>query len=134
MAIQENFYNVNPPALPHGWDLSFRIGEDPKKASITVDELKRTADVNLDPGIYENKDVPEGCKVFILFHEIGHLLYGPKENNCDRFAFYHSLRAGVSPFLCYVALRAYMPEHYNERVLELGELILENEHLKNDIE
>lgn len=69
----------------------------------------------------------------MIFHEIGHLIHGPNENACDKFAFYHALAAGVSPFLCYVAIRTYMPEHYNDRVIDMGVNLIDNKHLKNDI-
>ena len=68
----------------------------------------------------------------MIYHEMGHLLYGSKEHFCDLYAFTHSLYHGVSPFLCYAAIRAYMPEHYNYRVVEMGKNLLKYNELVND--
>lgn len=70
----------------------------------------------------------------MIFHEIGHLIFGPAEEKCDRYAFYHSLAAGVSPFLCYIAIRTYMPEHYNYRIFEMFRNLQDNIHLKNEVD
>ena len=66
----------------------------------------------------------------MFFHEIGHPIYREKEELCDEFAFWHALRAGVSPFMCFLALAAYMPDHYRYRVERLGQIILQNPQLK----
>lgn len=126
----DNFFGVNPPPLPAGWDVSTNVSRVARIAQITIDKRKRTGEILLDASIFEDPDVPEGCKIFMYFHEIGHLKFGPDETACDRFAFWHALRAGVTPFLCFVALAAYMPEHYEYRVENLGNLILENPHLR----
>lgn len=120
--------------MARGWDLDFSKAEVDRLASITIDYKGKRASVHLDRGIFDNPDVPEGCKVFMLFHEAGHLHFGPAEELCDEFAFYNALRVGVSPFLCYVAIRTYMPEHYDYRVERLGKILLSLPHLKNDIE
>ncbi|GIV28686.1 MAG: hypothetical protein KatS3mg027_2500 [Bacteroidia bacterium] len=52
----------------------------------------------------------------------------------DKYAFYQSLRNGISPFLCYVAIRAFMPPSYNYRIVEMGKNLLINNHLKNMID
>ncbi len=68
----------------------------------------------------------------MFFHEIGHIIHGPAEEKCDEFAFWHALKAGVSPFTCYVALRAYMGDHYGYRVEHLGKILMSNPNLKNN--
>lgn len=130
--VKDNFYNITPPPEPKGWKVSINYDNVSKIASVNVNTQDKTAAVKLDKSIFKDPNVPEGCKVFMIFHEIGHLIYGPHEHLCDKYAFYHALRAGVSPFLCYVALRAYMPEHYNYRIEEMFKNIIANEHLKND--
>lgn len=117
--------------MPKGWKVSVTTGREGRKASILIDHLGHSANINLDENIFNSKNVPEGCKTFMFFHEIGHLVYGPDENACDKYAFLHSLRAGVSPFLCYVAIRHFMPEHYNDRIIDMGKNLLEYEHLKD---
>lgn len=119
--------------MPQGWNISFQLGDDERVASILFDSGIKKASVKLDKKIFTDPNIPEGCKVFAMFHEMGHLIHGPAEHKCDEFAFYHALRAGVTPFMCYVALRAFMPEHYNYRIVELGNKLLQNEQLKNDV-
>lgn len=114
--------------------MDFNVGNEPSKASINIDYLGRNASIKIDQSIYNDKKIPEGCKVFMIFHEIGHLIFGSAEEMCDRFAFYHSLRAGVSPFLCYATIRAYMPEHYNYRIEEMFKNLMAHQNLKNDYE
>ncbi len=133
IGTSENFYNVNPPPLPQGWKISIDYGTESKIAAVTVYKKEKVASIVLDSGIFKDPNIPEGCKVFMIFHELGHLIYGPAENKCDEFALLHSLRAGVSPFLCYLAIRAYMPSHYNYRIVELGNKILSNNQWRNDI-
>jgi hypothetical protein len=134
IGTSQNFYNITPPPMPKGWNVSFSEGYVDKIAEININYLGKTAAVKLDSKIFNNKDIPEGCKVFAIFHEIGHLIHGPDEASCDKFAFYHALRAGVSPFLCYVMIRAYMPEHYAYRIISMYNNLLENLHLKHDID
>jgi len=133
LGISNNFYDVKPEPLPAGWSVSFGQGFVDRIACINIDYKGKTAAVQLDSDIFNDKSIPEGCKVFMVFHEIGHLIYGPDESACDRFALQHALRAGVSPYLCYIAIRAFMPEHYNERIIDMAENILQNSHLKNDV-
>lgn len=118
--------------MPQGWTVSFNIGKEAKKASITVDFKGKTAHSVLDDEIFNDPNVPEGCKIFMIFHETGHLIYGPDEAACDRYAFYHSLRYGVSPFLCYVAVRAFLTGHNSYRIKEMFDNIMQHQHLKND--
>lgn len=70
----------------------------------------------------------------MVFHEIGHLVFGSVEEACDKYAFYHALAAGVSPFVCYLAIRAYMPEHYNYRIFEMFKNLVDSKHLNGDIQ
>lgn len=126
----ENFFEVNPPALPIGWGIAAGIGNVSRVAEVFIDRGKKTAKINLDSDIFENPELPEGCKIFMFFHEIGHLIHGPDEAACDEFAFWHALRVGVTPFLCFFALAAYMPDHYAYRVEKLGNIILSNPQLK----
>lgn len=129
----ENYYNVTPEPLPKGWNVSFSGGSVDRIACINIDGKEKTASVNLDDGIFNDPEIPEGCKVFMVFHEIGHLKYGPDEEACDWFACQHAMRAGVSPFLCYIAIRAFMPAHYDHRIISLAEKIeLYYPHLKNE--
>lgn len=106
------------------------MGEVARIAQIDIDSKKRTGDITLDASIFEDKGVPEGCKIFMVFHEMGHPIYKSDEEACDEFAFWHALRAGVTPFLCFLALAAYMPERYEFRVERLRQLILKNPQLK----
>jgi hypothetical protein len=127
---QENFFNITPPPMPQGWHVSAGIGRVARIAQITIDKRLRTGKILLDASIFEDPNVPKGCKIFMFFHEIGHLQFGPDEKACDAFAFWHAVRVGVTPFLCFVALASYMPEHYEDRVTELGNLIRSNPQLK----
>lgn len=95
-------------------------------AQIEIDQKRKKGNITLDKRIFDDKGVPEGCKVFMLFHEIGHPIYRADEAACDEFAFWHALRAGVTPFLCFIALAAYMPQSYEYRVQRLGKLIENN--------
>lgn len=117
--------------MPKGWKTSFNSGNVSRIAQVTIDHLSRVADIEIDQKILNDKDIPEGCKVFMVFHEYGHLIHGPDERACDEFAFYHALRAGVSPFLCYAAIGAFMPAHYEYRVDHLENLLLDNSYLQN---
>lgn len=119
--------------MPRGWDLTFRTAYEDKKASISIHERAKCAAVKLDHNIFDNKNVPDGCKIFIIFHEMGHLIHGPDEEGCDEFAFWHALRAGVTPFLCYVAIRHYMPAYYASRIERLGMLLKRNPQFKNAV-
>lgn len=130
LGVTDNFFQVTPPPLPKGWDLKARLGEVSRIAQIEVNSKKKTGNITLDRRVFEDKSVIEGCKVFMLFHEIGHPIYLANESACDEFAFWHALRAGVTPFLCFLALAAYMPENYKYRVERLGNLILKNPQLK----
>ncbi|TAJ75201.1 MAG: hypothetical protein EPO42_14190 [Gallionellaceae bacterium] len=98
-------------------------------AQIEVDQKNKSGRITLDRRIFEDKEVMEGCKVFMLFHEIGHPIYKADEGACDEFAFWHAIRAGVTPFLCFLALAAYMPKSYEYRVERLAQLILKNPQL-----
>jgi hypothetical protein len=117
--------------MPKGWRVSVDVGNVARLAEIFIDEFRRSAHINLDEHIFEDKDIAEGSKLFMYFHEIGHLIHGPDESACDEFAFYHSLRAGVSPYLCYLAIFAFMPEHYQYRVDHLEALLNKNSYLQN---
>jgi hypothetical protein len=130
LGIQDNFFNVNPPPMPKNWTFSAKMGPVSKIAEITIDTLKKTGSIVLDQQIFNDPNVPEGCKIFMFFHELGHPQFKEKEHLCDEFAFWHALRAGVSPFMCFLALAAYMPEQYNYRVERLAKLILRNPQLK----
>ena len=133
IGTSQNFYGIIPPPMPKGWAVSFGSAEVEKIAEITIDYAGKSANVLLDKNIFFDKNVPEGCKVFMIFHEIGHLLYAADEAACDKFAFYHALRAGVSPFLCYVAIRSYMPKQYAYRVEAMYNNLINNYNLKNDL-
>lgn len=130
LGTQPNFYRITPPALPQGWNISFSKKPVSRRAEIFINGSNKTAAINLDTSLFNDKTIPEGCKVFMVFHEIGHLIYGPAEEKCDEFAFWHSLYAGVSPFLCYVAIRAFMPAHYAYRIEHLGKILEKNPQLK----
>lgn len=106
------------------------MGNVSKIAEITIDSVKRTGNIVLDKNIFDDPNVPEGCKIFMFFHEIGHPIYKEREELCDEFALWHALRAGVSPFMCFLALATYMPEQYNYRVERLGKIILKNPQLR----
>lgn len=133
LGTDNNFYNITAPELPDGWEINITQGPEAKIASVTIYDASRRANINLDNKIFNDPEIPEGCKVFMIFHELWHLRFGPDENRCDRYAFYSSLAAGVSPYLCYIAIRHFMPEHYNDRVVDMGLNLLQNEHLQNDI-
>jgi hypothetical protein len=115
--------------MPKGWKISAGIGKVARVAQITIDERKKKGEILMDSNVFEDPDIPEGCKIFMLFHEFGHLIHGANESACDEFAFWHSLRAGVTPFTCFLALALYMPKHYSYRVERLGKLILKNPQL-----
>lgn len=116
--------------MPKGWNLSADISDVSRVAQITIDKLSRTGKIELDRQIFEDPEVPEGCKIFMFFHEIGHLIHGANEGACDEFAFWHALRVGVTPFMCILGLTAYMPEHYQYRVERLAYLMKSNPQLK----
>jgi hypothetical protein len=130
LGTKENFFNVTPPPMPIGWDVKTGVGKVARIAQIQIDSKTRKGKITLDSQIFEDRNVPEGCKIFMFFHEIGHLKHGPDEGACDRFAFWHALRVGVTPFMCFVALAAYMPESYLYRVQALKDLMLSNPQLK----
>lgn len=134
LGVQENFYNIDPPPRPQGWDVDFKLADVPRKAEISINYRNKKASAKLDREIFESQHVPEGCKIFMVFHEEGHLLFGPAEELCDEFAFWQALRAGVSPFLCYVAIRHYMPQGAEYRIERLGKLLLAHPELKNRID
>lgn len=134
VGISENPYNVTPPPMPEGWNFSITGGKVQHIASINIDYKNKKAAIKLDDILFNDPEVPEGCKIVMLFHEMGHLIFGPDEAACDRFAFYHALRAGVSPFLCYLTIRTYMPEHYNYRIIEMFNNIEKNSNLTLDYE
>jgi hypothetical protein len=133
LGVQDNFYGVNPLPLPQGWSLNFALADVPRKAEINIDYRRKKASAKFDRSIFEDKGVPEGCKIFMFFHELGHLIFGPDEAACDEYAFWHALRAGVSPFLCYVAIRHYMPQGAEYRIERLGQLLLMHPQLRNDV-
>ena len=130
VGIKENFFEIDPPALPRGWRFSAGISKVARVAQIKIDYKKKTGQIELDSDVFENPQIPEGCKVFMFFHEIGHTIFREKEELCDEYAFWHSLRAGVTPFTCFLALAMYMPAHYQYRVDRLKRIILNNLQLK----
>lgn len=115
--------------MPDGWN--FKIGHSnvSRVAEIYLDYKGRSGRINLDKSLFESPDIPEGCKVFMLFHEFGHAIHGPREELCDEFAFWNALAVGVSPFLCFVALKAFMPQHYDYRVIRLANIMKANPYL-----
>jgi hypothetical protein len=132
--ISDNFYKITPPPMPQGWKWRFSFGPVNRLAEVHLNTAEKTADIKLDSKVFDDKNILEGSKIFMCFHEIGHLIHGPNEAACDRFAFYNSLRAGVSPYICYVTMRQFMPEHYQYRVNEMFKNLAINSHLKNDLE
>lgn len=117
--------------MPQGWNLSFDTQKVERVAQVVIDYKKRNAQISFDTKIFNDKNIPEGIKIFLLFHEIGHLIYGPAEELCDEFSFWCSLRLGVTPYTCFLALLMYMPKHYQYRVDRLQKIILSNPQLKN---
>lgn len=130
LRTEDNFFRVTPPPLPRGWSFTKETGRVSRIAEIRIDQRNKTGDIRLDERVFSNPDVPEGCKIFMFFHEIGHPIYRQREELCDEFAFWHALRAGVSPMMCFLALAAYMPEGYLYRVERLKKIMLQNPWLK----
>lgn len=130
LRVEDNFFKIDPPPFPRGWSFTKKIGHVSRIAEIHVNQKNKTGDINLDERIFNDPNVPEGCKIFMFFHEIGHPIYKHKEELCDEFAFWHALRAGVSPLMCFLALAAYMPENYMYRVERLKKIMLNNPWLK----
>jgi hypothetical protein len=134
VGYSENPYNIQDIPVPQGWKIHFDIDAVARRAQILIDRNGKKAQVKLDKDVFLSKEVPQGVKAFIIYHEIGHIYFKEKEELADKYAFYMALRNGVSPFLCYVAIRAFMPSHYDYRVIEMGKNLLLNNHLKNYID
>jgi hypothetical protein len=130
LGIKDNFFEVEPAPMPKGWKFSARTGKVSRIAEISVDYKNKTGDIVLDSRVFEDREVPQGCKIFMFYHELGHPLFKANEKLCDEFALWHALRDGVTPFLCFLALAAYMPDHYQDRVENLGRIILNHPQLK----
>lgn len=131
MGVKDNFFGVTPPPLPVGWSFDVGKGSVARIAENFVDQRNKSGKITLDKKVFDDPDIPEGCKVFMFFHELYHPVYREREELCDEAAFWHALRVGVTPFMCYLALKAYMPANYEYRVQRLEKIILQNPWLRD---